>query len=445
MNSERGWHRRADGGYAVMMTRRIAQRDEAGRPVAILGIGLDITERRLAELELRETQQRASMSAQAAGLGTWQLALVDGVAHWSWDEQMYRLRGLAPDDPRPIAELVRGLPRTGDGRHVEERLARAMASGGIYRHEFRVVWPDGAEHWLASRGMGVKAGDGTPDRMFGVNWDVTEQKLAEQRLRDKAAAEQASRAKSEFLARMSHELRTPMNAVLGFAQLLAGDPRSRLDATQRQRVDHIRSAGEHLLALIDDVLDLAGIESGREAPEAAPVALAPLLEDLRRWFEPQAQAAGVTLELRGGAAHASGDERRLRQVFTNLLSNAIKYNRRGGRVRIATLVHDAEGGCVVSVADTGRGLSAEQLGALFQPFNRLGAEREDIEGTGIGLTIVRQLLDRMGGRIEVQSAPGEGSEFRVWLPAASGEAPPRRAPAPAPVPTPCVTADGAPL
>ena len=222
--------------------------------------------------------------------------------------------------------------------------------------------------------------------MVGLNWDVTQRKRAEAARRDAEAAERASRAKSQFLARMSHELRTPLNAMLGFTQLLEHDGADRLDRLQRERLGRIRSAGDHLLALIDEVLDLSALEAGSLPLALQPIELDPVLDEVRQWLAPLAAQAGVALQVAATQAWVRADARRLRQVLANLISNAIKYNRRGGRVALRAQRARVDGvaGWELAVLDTGRGLSAEQQSHLFEPFNRLGAERDGIEGRGIG-------------------------------------------------------------
>ena len=260
----------------------------------------------------------------------------------------------------------------------------------------------------------------------------------------KDAAESANRAKSEFLSGMSHELRTPLNAILGFAQLLSLTLR---DDAERQRVRQIESAGWHLLALINDVLDLSRIEAGTMSTSPEPVELGELIGSAMSLVQPMAAEHGITLTAPMGvaqAAWATADRRRLRQVLANLLTNAIKYNRRGGRVTTASrrLLLDGVPGWELSVRDTGRGLSAEQQAHLYEPFNRLGAEREGIEGRGIGLMTVHHLVRLMGGRLQVSSRSGEGSDFLVWLPAAP---PAEAAPEPAADPAPQAAPQATPL
>ena len=228
-------------------------------------------------------------------------------------------------------------------------------------------------------------------------------------------AEQASRAKSEFLSRMSHELRTPLNAILGFAQLL----RLRNGHTSPEvgaQLGHIETAGWHLLELINDVLDLSRIEAGSLAIDVREVAVAPLVAESLRMVQATAAANEVSIHDGTGmlgAVTVQGDPTRLRQVLVNLLSNACKYNRRGGTVTVDARRDD--GWLELAVVDTGPGLDAGQIAALFEPFNRLGMERSGVDGTGIGLVITRRLVELMGGGLDVQSRPGLGSRFAVRL------------------------------
>ncbi|CAG1017650.1 partial two-component system, NarL family, sensor histidine kinase EvgS, partial [Burkholderiaceae bacterium] len=399
-----------------------------GRRV-LFGIFIDVTEQRATQERLRRAEQRSMLAAKAVGLAIWERDLVTGDTHW--DTQMYRLRGLSPEDPRSPRQLRHTSIHPDDLPEVERRTAQIIARESDYTFDFRVVWPDGTVRWLATRGSVVRDADGRALRILGINWDVTEHKRGEDMRREKAAAEEANRAKSEFLSRMSHELRTPLNAVLGFAQLMLGDPEQSLGERQRERTERIRNAGEHLLALIDDVLDLTSLEVATLAPAARPVALVPLVDEMLQWLAPTAQQSGVTLSSSLRAGSVLAEPRRLRQVLSNLLSNAVKYNRPGGRVEIGLIdgQRPAPHGQALGffVRDTGRGLTSAQLERLFEPFNRLGAERDGIEGTGIGLTIVRTLVQHMGGSVEVQSSAGEGSEFRVWLPRSRTEAAPEPA------------------
>lgn len=231
-----------------------------------------------------------------------------------------------------------------------------------------------------------------------------------------AEARSASQAKSLFLSRTSHELRTPLNAILGFAQLLELDLKN---GPQKAHVGHILVAGRHLLGLIDEVLDIARIESGEMKLEIAPQALAPMAQELRELIAPLASQHGVMVylgdSLRGLAMQA--DRQRLRQVLLNLLSNAVKYNRTGGEVHLEA---ERRGERVaLNVRDTGVGIAPELLARLFTPFDRLDNEQGPVQGTGLGLAVSRQLALCMGGDIEARSAAGVGSTFCLHLPAAT--------------------------
>ena len=414
---------RPSGGvrWIYAWTRR-EQRE--GRRIAF-GLHLDVSDRRGAEFELQQEREHALFALSAASVGVWRR---DQDGHSYWNESMYRLRGLRPDDPRPTEELAESCLHPDDlpaWREMGRRYAGGAAAGITHEWEFRVVWPDGSLHWLVSRGRTVCDPQGRPLYMTGINVDVTERHQAQALLLEGQRLAQAKHTQSEFLARVSHELRTPLNAVLGFTQLLTYDASEPLSARQRERLARIDAAGRHLLALIDDVLDLARIDVDRQPLGDEPVPLDALVRESLAWVEPQALAAGITLRMARPQlpGRVRADRRRLGQVLINLLTNAIKYNRSQGWVEVDTRARgrgdDGESpqDWALLVRDSGRGMKAEALQRIFEPFNRLGAELEGIAGTGIGLAIVRQLTERMHGSIEVDSEPGVGSEFRVWLPA----------------------------
>ncbi|WP_374563278.1 ATP-binding protein [Ideonella sp.] len=232
------------------------------------------------------------------------------------------------------------------------------------------------------------------------------------------AAQSANRAKSEFLSNMSHELRTPLNAIIGFGQMLAmADPNSLPPERYKAFLDHIVKAGHHLLSLINDILNLAQIEAGKLTLSVEPIRVADVLAECQSMTEPQAERRGIRLLFPAGPeAMVKADRTRLKQVLLNLLSNAIKYNRDSGSVVVDCLRLGPDR-MRLSVQDTGIGMRPEQVGALFQPFNRLGQEGGAQEGTGIGLVVTKRLVELMGGELGVSSRPGAGSQFWVDLPA----------------------------
>jgi PAS domain S-box-containing protein len=245
--------------------------------------------------------------------------------------------------------------------------------------------------------------------------DVTELHLARAERQALEALEATSRAKTEFLSRMSHELRTPLNAVLGFAQLLRFDTERRLSVQQGERVQHIQSAGEHLLALVNDVLDLSRVESGELTLALEAVNLQSVAEDALAMVVPLAASAGVDLHRPQDAQEVwvRADRVRLRQVLVNLLSNAVKYNRRGGSVTMGWRV--AADACRLDIVDTGSGMSHDKLARLFEPFNRLGAEKSKVEGTGIGLVLSLRLVESMRGELKIDSVVGQGTTATLVL------------------------------
>lgn len=239
---------------------------------------------------------------------------------------------------------------------------------------------------------------------------VAERTIDLQQARD--AAVRASKAKSDFLSSMSHELRTPLNAIIGFSQLLEME---NLEAAHKDSATEIHKAGKHLLSLINEVLDLAKIEAGKMSVNIIPVDVFSLLLEVAAMSENIAQRYGIRLKFPDDCdVQIEADPTRLKQVMLNLISNAIKYNRPQGEVEV--FVESDDRWLRINVRDTGRGISQEQREALFEPFNRLGAEGSDIEGTGIGMMVTLQLVRLMQGHIDFRSIPGEGSTFWVEFP-----------------------------
>ena len=326
----------------------------------------------------------------------WQIAL-----GWSPDELVGRpfLDLVHEDDrERTIAEFERATSEGTTTTRFENR----------YRHR------DGSYRWLDWTGRLVPG----ESVHYSAARDITERKEVDAALdAARLAAEGANRAKSEFLSRMSHELRTPLNAVLGFAQLLERDE---LTAEQEESVRYISRAGRHLLELINEVLDISRIEAGEMTISAEPVAVAELLDEVVGLVTPLASGRSVTIDIQAATCDTNvlADSQRLRQVLLNLLSNAVKYNRDGGTASVAC--SHVDGRHRISVSDTGFGIPTDQFARLFAPFDRLGADRSSVEGTGMGLALSKGLVEAMGGAIGVESEVGRGSTFWIELEEVAG-------------------------
>ena len=387
------------------------------------GMHVDVTAEREAQALVERERERDRFAIDAAGVGVWEITFRPRATHWN--RAMHALFGADPAAGLTPEAAARAALEPSVLATITAALQECRRGGLPFRVEHEVRWPDGTRRWLLSTGRLQRDAAGEPLTISGVAVDITERRHAEQLARERDRAEQASLAKSDLMARVSHELRTPMNAVLGFTELMALDT---LSPPQRERLSRIRAAGSHLLALIDDLLSLSRAEADTGAPRLEPVRLPEVLGLARLWVAGLAQSRGITLladEAGAQLAWVRAERRRLGQVLTNLLSNAIKYNRTGGRVWLSLVQGTLDGAPAwgLAVRDEGRGLSAEQRLRLFEPFNRLGAEREGIPGTGIGLSIVRQLVEEMHGRLDVDSQPGQGSVFTVWLPVAEAVAP----------------------
>ena len=415
----------ADGQWRWLAERgRVIEWNAQGQPLRMVGIQSDVTERREVEDAAATAMARLSkIAAHVPGMLFQFVRRPDGSTYFPYvSERCVPLLGVPAE--ALVADAAAMLRRIDfeDRQPMLDSIEESARSSAPWQLSFRVHRPDGELRWI--RGQATpQAGPGDCITWHGYFEDVTEVMTVEHAHQLRAAAEAANRAKTEFLSRMSHELRTPLNAVLGFAQLLEVDPGSVLAPEQRRRVGLIREAGEHLLAMINDLLDLTSIEAGRLTLQPEPVALDQLLQDGAAMLHASAVDAGVqvTLDCPPGLV-LQADRTRLRQVLLNLLSNAIKYNRRGGQVTLSAWRH-ADGSTTLEVEDTGVGMSRGELAQLFQPFNRLSHAHGPIEGTGIGLAVTQALATLMGARIEVHSAPRVGSTFRVIWPGAAAPSP----------------------
>jgi PAS domain S-box-containing protein len=421
----RPWQReyrivRTDGSTRWLETRAMPERLADGCTMWH-GFTADISERKETELALRRSEERWEMAADAAGIGIAEADFTTGLL--SLDRRACLNHGLSfPQHGYTLSQWLATIDDT-DREAAKAGLQHAADTHGTLETRYLVHRPDGSTATLEITARGRHDAQGQPAGLVGTCRDVTAQVAVQRLQRDKETAERANRAKSEFLSRVSHELRTPLNGILGFAQLMSLDRVDTLADSQQRRLDSVMRAGRHLLALINDVLDVARIESDDFSLQPDSVDAWAAIAECLSLIQPLADEAGVRLPVPPADAppvHVRADPRALEQVLMNLMSNAIKYNRPAGAVHIdvSRSSGDTDGVCI-AIRDEGRGMNEAQLAGLFQPFNRLGAEHTRTEGSGLGLVICRRLLDAMSGQLRVESHAGAGSVFTIGLPGAS--------------------------
>jgi PAS domain S-box-containing protein len=372
----------------------------------------DISERRQSEEAVRASEERLGLALDASSMGYWDRDLVSGQVVWS--TALADLLGVDHATLDHDLALVQHVHPT-DREAVTRWVSGPAAGGGPDELQFRLDGPEESTRWMSGRARVYVDANGHPVRKVGVVADVTDRRRTEQAIEQaKQEADRANRAKSEFLSKMSHELRTPLNAILGFGQLLQLDD---LTPEQSESVDHMLRGGRHLLELINEVLDISRIESGNLSLSPEPVDLLEVIKDTVDLIHPLAAERQLTIQApspddRGWTVQA--DRQRLKQVLLNLASNAVKYNRHGGTIRVACQA-TPEGRVAIVVQDTGPGLSADKLARLFNPFDRLGAEETEVQGTGMGLALSKGLMEAMGGDLTAESVQGSGTTFTVEL------------------------------
>jgi len=406
---------RKDGSRFPAIVSVTALRDDQSSIIGYLLIGTDNSARKRVEETLRWTEE--SFRLMVESVSDYAIVMLDPEGRVvSWNTGAERIKGFQADEivGRHFAIFY---PRDDVGAEKPQKDLNQAARDGRFEDEGWRVRKNGSLFWANIVVTAIRDQAGNLRGFAKLTRDLTARNKVEAVLTSaKAAAEKANLAKSEFLSSMSHELRSPLNAILGFAQLMESDSPAPT-ATQSESINQILNAGWYLLELINEILDLAAIESGKLSISLEPVSLNELLLECQSMIEPLAQRRSMRMSFpaTGGDFHVHADRTRIKQVLINLLSNAIKYNTVGGSVVVDCSAKASAGRVRITVTDSGPGLPPEKLTQLFQPFNRLGQEATGEEGTGIGLVISKRLVELMDGAIGVESNIGMGSVFWVEL------------------------------
>jgi len=408
------------GGYVWVEVRCRSERDEIGHVKYTSGALFDISEQKKIEEALMMSEARHSRILKSSSDGIWEWESERDSFHFSsrcWEQLGF---DEADDEINRITDRLeawRARLHPEDAFVFDKAINDHFTKNQPFDIEYRIRAKNGEWRWIRARGSMSYSSDGKPWRMSGTNMDITEVKLAEERvLKAKEGAESANQAKSRFLSSMSHELRTPLNAIVGFSQLFELD--RNLSVIQQENIREIHKAGEHLLDLVNEVLDLSKIESGKVSMDIEALSPKDIIGDCVGLIQADADARSISIEVLlelDSGINLLADERRVKQVLLNLLSNAVKYNVEGGDIKIRCQLDDAFR-VRISVMDTGKGIPALERREVFQPFNRLGAENSTIEGTGVGLTISKQLVEQMNGEMDFSSLERKGSTFWFHLP-----------------------------
>ncbi len=419
LQNRRQRHREASGAmdFRLRDSRSMQVSERRTKDGATVTIYTDITPRRRAEHQLKRSENRLAHAERLAGIGCWEWTR--GSNELVWSAELFTLMNW----PAPHAPTVTNyleMIHEEDRDQVEQAYRHIFLNGGSFDIEYRIIRPDGVELHFRSQGEAAMSDDGVAERIIGAVHDITELKRAEEALREaKEAAELANRSKSEFLANMSHEVRTPLNAIMGFSEVMKDEIFGSLgNLRYREYAEDIQLSGTHLLQLINEILDLSRVEAGKLElfPETAEIEQ--IVRSSVHLVKERAEHGGLSLGVTVAPDLPTifADERKLKQISLNLLTNAVKFTPEGGRVTI-NADHDGRGGISVSVADTGIGMSEDEIPKALTPFGQIdSALTRKVDGTGLGLPLTKALVELHGGWLEIRSAKGVGTSVIAHLP-----------------------------
>jgi PAS domain S-box-containing protein len=377
----------------------------------------DITERKKAESEYKQLSTRLALATRAGGVGVWDYDIVNNIL--LWDDQMFEIYGVKKTEFTNAYNTWRNCVYSDDQSTADAEMQMAINGNKEYNTEFRVVWPDSSIHYVRALATVQYDKNAKPTRMIGTNWDITEQKKTETILLNaKKEAEIANKSKSLFLANMSHEIRTPLNAIIGFSQLM--DRNSALTVVQKEYITSIIRAGDHLLTLINNILELSKVEAGRVELTMGNVDLFSFFEDVQMIFKEKVESKQLQFifEIANNTPRVVlVDENKLRQIIINLIGNAIKFTDEGGiaiRVRVDFVDKDSSM-LIIEIQDSGCGIPKNEIDKLFKNFVQTSSGINKSSGTGLGLALSRELAVLMGGGINVNSQSGVGSIFTIQV------------------------------
>jgi PAS domain S-box-containing protein len=415
---DEGWRIRKDGSRFWASVIITALRDDAGKLIGFAKVTRDLTERRNAEEELRLSEERFRLIVQT--VRDYAIFMLDPTGHIAtWNAGAERIKGYHADEIIGKHFSIFYPPEDQEWDKPAWELREATREGRFEDEGWRVR-KDGTRFWA---NVVITALCDADDRLIGfakVTRDLTERRAAEQRSVDDArriaSAEAANLVKSEFLTVMSHELRTPLNAIGGYSDLLEMGVAGPVTQQQREYLERIRSSKQHLLGLINDVLNYSRIEAGQTRYQMANVSLKEVVRSTALMVTPQATARKITLAITesGNDLMACADRFKVDQIMLNLLSNAVKFTPEGGRIQVAYQLRGVKPS--IAVTDTGPGIEPDKWSAIFEPFVQLERSfKNPQEGTGLGLAISRDLARGMGGDLFVESPPGQGATFTLVL------------------------------